>query len=487
MRRLLLFAVLAAVCATPAAAQHLLFTTAATPARIDVFRVSASGLPTGEPPVVQQQLAGERPRRVIVNEARCALYVAETDRVEVYKIHKNGKLDRIGGTKRTKKMQAHDIELSVDGNMLYVPLRQQNTIAAYPLDAEGKPSNDPVQEGNIMVGQPTSCIWGEAGASWEDIEIQGDKLYATATNRLNVYGIDANGQLLGAARVPKDLNGDGTITEDERDVYPPKDKDHPTAGDGMITSGDLDLWGCAPYSITPNPIASIDNICVDPELKTKPKDLPVKTCPFTFRGRINGATGLIVRGTTLVVGERFIKDLLGFMLQADGNFQPIPPDAQPISPDPPGPDLSQYPTKKEKTKERKSRKKNRTEEQIRYVGLTYFDGAGDRAPVIYGAGYKGRVDAFRLNPNPNDPTILVPKEKTSATPKNVVSTPTRTFVGLLGNSPTLYVAAGELDRIEAFKIADQGALDDKADPVMTPVLKDSFPNDVVLVDTSACD
>jgi hypothetical protein len=487
MPRLLLSAVIAAAFAAPAAAQHFIYATAASPGRVDAYRVSSqSGLPLGDPPVEQQLTGGERPRRIIANQARCVLYVAETDRVEVYKIHKNATLDRIGGTKRTKKMQAHDLELSIDGNMLYVPLRQQDTIAAYPLDAEGKPSFMSLQEGNIPVGQPRSCIWGNPGSSWEDIELQGDKLYATATNRVEVYGVDANGDLIAAAHVPVDLDGDGTVEEDERDVFPLKDGSTP-AGDGVIDQNDRDLWGCPPYVVTPDPDSPKN--CVDPELKPKPKpkDLPSRSCPFTFRSHINGATGLIVRGKTMIVGERFIHDLLGFTLQADGNFEPIPPDAQPISPDPPGPDLTQYPTKKEKKMERRSRKKNRTEEQLRYVGLTYFAPVGDD-PVVYGAGYAGRVDGFRLKPDAVDPTILrLPKELSSATPKNVVSTPTRTYLAEIGNSPTLYVAAGELDSIEAFKIFPQGSLDADAVPVMTPVLKGSFPNDVVLVDTSLCD
>lgn len=482
MPRLLFSALLAAAFAGPAAAQHFLYATAASDARVDAFRVSeATGLPLGDPPVEQQATGGERPRRLLVNPSRCVLYVAETDRVEVYKIRKNARLERIGSTKRTLEMQAHDIALAPDGNTLYVPIRRQNTIATYPLDAEGKPSFDPVQEGNIPAGQPTSCIWGDAKSSWEDIVVTNGKLYATATNRVDVYGIDATGQLIGAARIPKDLNDDGVITPDERDVYPAKTANSP-AGDGVIDQHDRDLWECPPYSVTPDPDAPKN--CVDPDLKPRPKakDLPSKSCPFTFRGRINGATGLVVSGKTLVVVERFIKDLLGFTLQDDGNFQPIPPGAQPISPDPPGPDLTQIPTKKEKKADRRTRNKNRTEEIARYVGLTYYTPAGEKQPIVYAAGYAGRVDAFRLSADG-----ILPKMQTSATPKNVVSTPTRTFVGDLGGNPTLYVAAGELDRVEAFKLFDQGALDDHAEPVMTIEQPGSFPNDVVLVDTSGCD
>jgi hypothetical protein len=71
----------------------------------------------------------------------------------------------------------------------------------------------------------------------------------------------------------------------------------------------------------------------------------------------------------------------------------------------------------------------------------------------------------------------------------VVSTPTRTVIGTTAQGKSvLYVAAGELDRVQAFGLFAAGGVDPDESPFMeTDQLDGSFPNDVVLVDISNCD
>jgi hypothetical protein len=183
-----------------------------------------------------------------------------------------------------------------------------------------------------------------------------------------------------------------------------------------------------------------------------------------------GAVGLVVDGTALVSSQRFTHVLLGFTLDATGNFPAFGVDPA-------------FPTAKEKKQERKSRKKNRTDELIRYIGVTVLPEADGR-PIFYAAGYSGRVDAFRLG---EDGTL--PKQPNAAsTPKDVTSTPVRTAIGqTAGGRPVLYVASGELDRVQAFHLFDGGSIDADTSPAETNEQHDSFPNDVVPIDITSCD
>src|SRR5262249_611442 len=157
---------------------------------------------------------------------------------------------------------------------------------------------------------------------------------------------------------------------------------------------------CPWYSLTPS---GVIEECIDPDIKPRP-DRPEETCPFSFRNHMAGAVGLVVEGTALVSSQRFTHVLLGFTLDATGNFPAI------NNPDDPN-STPAFPSKKDKKRERKMRKKNRTDEILRYIGLTVMPEADSR-PIIYAAAYAGRTDAFRLGPDgtlPQQPTTMTPK------------------------------------------------------------------------------
>ena len=83
---------------------------------------------------------------------------------------------------------------------------------------------------------------------------------------------------------------------------------------------------------------------------------------------------------------------------------------------------------------------------------------------------------------------MLPKNLTSTTPKNVVSTPVRTALGATAQGrPILYVAGGELNRIQAFRLFEGGQINADDSPMQTNEQGDSYPNDLVLVDIAACD
>jgi hypothetical protein len=258
----------------------------------------------------------------------------------------------------------------------------------------------------------------------------------------------ASGQLIGASTVQRDSNGDGR----EEAV-------------------------CPNYTTTP---ATTTVACIDPELKPRPKR-PDASCPFSRRGHLAGGVGLVVDGTSLVVGNRFTRTLVGFALEpATGNFPPSVGVAD--DPDEPPPDPTADPSKKDKKRERKCRKHNRTGESIRYIGLTFFRDPDATDPIVYAAGAVGRTDAFRLTPfvpkNDNCErfvpagTPVLKNKPTSTTAKDVISTPTRTAIGMTAQGrPVLYVAAGERDTIQAFRLFAEGLIDAAESPMQTNALK----------------
>ena len=548
MRRFLLCVVLAVASAQPLAAQTVLYATAASRQRIDAFHVQPDGSLSPDP-VAQQSTRGLRPRRLLARG--CNLYVAEADRVEVFRIRPGGGLDRIGATRTWNDTRAHDIELYPEEGQpttLYVPVRRQGAIAAYPLDAEGRPSYRPeVREDGVVVGNALDCVYGPGGADWEDIEVANGKLYAAFSNRVDVYGIVdglrcsndiatactvdddcrrceaghgeglrcsndititcttsadcagtcesglgeglrcsndvdktclsdadcapvcANGHLVGAAAVPQDVDGDGTIEVDET--------------------------VCPNYTTTP---AVTTVACNDSTEKPRPRR-PPQNCTFSRRGHLAGGVGLVVDGTSLFVGNRFTRTIVGFVLEAaTGNFPPSVGVAE--NPDEPPPDPTADPSKKDKKRERKCRKHNRTGESIRYIGLTSYRDPTTSDLNVFAAGYVGRTDAFRLRSHVSTPknmkcdrfvppgSPVLTNKPTSTTVKDVISTPVRTAVGMTAQGrPVLYVAAGERDRVQAFRLFAEGAIDADAGVMQTDEQKDSYPNDVVLVDIANCD
>jgi hypothetical protein len=277
-------------------------------------------------------------------------------------------------------------------------------------------------------------VYGAAGSDWEDIEVANGRLYATYTNRVVVYGIGPDGSLIGTDMVPK-IKKDGTVDEDD-----------------LI---------CPSYTTTPG--TPPNEVCVG-----KGEDRPDENCAFSYRGHINGGVGLLVNGSSLFVGQRFTHVVQGFTLDDTGNFEPY--GANPAQP-----------TKKEKKQERKSRKQNRTDDVIRYIGLTWLQVPGSD-PFLYGAGPEGRTDAYRLR---SDGTL--PKQPTSTTDLDRASTPVRGAIAQNASGRSmLYVAGGESNRIHVYRLFPEGEIDAESHTATEPI-ENSYPNDVVPVDITSCD
>jgi hypothetical protein len=541
MRRFVLCMALAIASVRPLGAQTMLYSTAASQARIDGYRVRDDGSLTPDP-TTQKPTSGVRPRRII--SRGCNLYVVEKDRVEVFRIRQPGGLELIGATKAGKDVRAHDVELWPEAGMpstMYVPHRRQGAVAAYPLDEQGRPNYATETQGPIQAGGPLSCVFGPGGADWEDIEVENDRLYAAYTDRIEIYGILPGKTCTNSATTVCTTDADcarcetghpepnvlrcsnniaiqcTTAADCAGKCEPTDDPEQklrcsndtattcfadadcaPVCATGQLIGStfqdedgngtiDPDETTCADYNLTP---LTSTTSCIDSSVRPKSvrPNRPDPNCPFSFRGNLAGAVGLVVDGRSVVASMRFTHKLQGFTLEdGTGLFPPIATT-----------DVKKT-TKKEKRQERKCRKRNRTKEEIRYIGLTPSVRAAPTDPLlIYAAGYSGRTDTYRYTTAedssekcdkyvpPGSPVL--PKNLSAATQKDVTSTPVRSALGATaGGRPILYVAAGELDRIEAFRLFEGGLTDNKESPMRTNEIGGSYPNDVVLVDITSCD
>lgn len=90
---------------------------------------------------------------------------------------------------------------------------------------------------------------------------------------------------------------------------------------------------------------------------------------------------------------------------------------------------------------------------------------------------RGRVDSFLLNSDGE-----LPRRRTKATKENLVETPVRIRADM--NTRTLYVPGGDLDRIQAYRLRDDGELASTEPFSETDAVKGSFPNDAIVVTTT---
>ena len=93
--------------------------------------------------------------------------------------------------------------------------------------------------------------------------------------------------------------------------------------------------------------------------------------------------------------------------------------------------------------------------------------------------FRGRVDAYRLLPEPrlpDSPRVRLPSRPTQTSDRDVSMTP----VGAAVSEGALYVASGELDRVVAYRLGANGGFANPAPFSRTDEQKNSFPNDVAV-------
>ncbi len=177
--------------------------------------------------------------------------------------------------------------------------------------------------------------------------------------------------------------------------------------------------------------------------------------PSAFSSRRTGLQGpstMLLLGSRIFIEQKFRERIVAFDLQADGTFTP-------------GDDS------KENGEDRQPRVA-RTTARIRYTDLVLVEGGGGTS-ILGTQFFNGRVDGYRLKDGEN-----LPRRPTRRTNENVFTSPVR----LLVSGDVLYVGAGYRDRIDAYRLRDDGLPGDMAPFSQSEEQKGSFPNDMAIAE-----
>jgi len=206
----------------------------------------------------------------------------------------------------------------------------------------------------------------------------------------------------------------------------------------------------------------------------------VKT-PDSERKRLQRPKAFLVVGDFVYVEERALRRLTAFRLQPDGTFCDRGKDANGNVVAESCGDIAYFlPTpacaRRQAKKQRQQCAASTTGRILQYEGLVLHPGGDTLLGTEF---FKGRVDAYRLKPEPRlagAPRVRLPKGPTRFSEANPVMTPVR----LTATEKAVYVAGGELDRVIAFRLRADGVLADATPFSRTDEQTDSFPNDVAV-------
>jgi hypothetical protein len=410
MRSLLQAVAIVVLAATVVRADAILYATAATTNGVDGFCVRNDGslAPT---PNTHVGTRGKNPRRLVVGGN--TLYVAETDRVEVFRIGPHGGLKSVGSTRpllTPNKMNPLDVALSPDLKMLYVPQSGQRRIAAYPLGDDGKFTL--TKDSDPFAGDFSSCIQAPVGPRYRRIAVRDSLLYVTEA-----------------------------------------------ANNGAV----------AIYPLTADPATG------RLELQLKPTDCVLgktpseTTCPLSERRRLFAPNAFILDGDRIYVESLFHHRIFAFPL-TNGLFDPLFPQHKKAPKDTVPVCLMDSDGNTIKGPFRWAPSTSKTNAAEKYQDLVFQDGT-----LLASQFLQGRIDAFQLKSDGS-----LPRRPTRTTTGDLRGSP----VGLAVRGNVLYVAAGELDRVQAFHIGRTNALPEPTPFSETDEQTDSFPNALAVAELS---
>jgi|GEM_PF-3948902 len=511
----------------PATGGTLLYVTAAAAGRIYGFCTRPDGT-LASTPQVEVETRGRYPSRLRVSPATGTLYVAEDDRVEVFRIGPRGGLSRPqpdhvpvparrGVASRDIATDCPPDDAGCRPTMLYVPERRFGRLSAFPLDpVTGIPRSDTA----------TSCVSADIGVDFEQVLYNGAVtprlLYATqlvgAGGAIVAYALDDSGQLVGECLADDPRSGDDP---DDCDVGQ-NPKDHPEDLDGVCdddpASNDDDdgvltecvgrvACGLGPIGEAPACPALGGPVTCPTGSVPCPSSAggPCLCCRPSRRGspgvsrrvRVPGAGAMALRDNPdgvvsecnpapsplrLYVAARFSRQLLAFNLDAAGRFdvrrrklrEGDPRSCEPVTRSDGSPVLRQ-------------RASSFTRSGARYQDIVVA-GTAPEVTVLASQFVNGQVDAYRVTASRG-----LPERPTSTTRKDVRTTPVRLLVRDLPSTAgdarrqVLYVATGQYDRVQAYRLRSNG-LPARPTPFSeTAPIPGSFPSDIALVEVQgAC-
>jgi 6-phosphogluconolactonase (cycloisomerase 2 family) len=267
---------------------------------------------------------------------------------------------------------------------------------------------------------PTSCILGPVAEDFENLLVRQDLPTPL------IYA-SSSGGLGRVATWPLDAQGNlvGSCTEPD-----------PTGASKTVTVA------CT------GPQACFDKAAANLGVK------PAVAAPSSERKNLGGAGPFLIQPTAvgltpgsagrLFVHARFAKRIFAFDLQSDGTF---------------GLNEKSKPRQKAATQ---------TRSLLRYQAMV-FTGRN----FLLSQFFNGRIDAYRVGDDGR-----LPHAPTSSTQQNVRFSP----VGLAVRDGILYVGAGKFDRVQAYHLGPDGAVNDKTPFSETAESTNSFPNAVAFAE-----
>jgi hypothetical protein len=357
--------------ASAARADNILYATAATTGEVTSYCVGDNG---GLDPNPRQRIAtrGRAPSRFtsVTLPGGTFLYVAENNQVEVFRVGDNGELTRRGSIpeRPLRGMNSSDLTIATapDGTpTLYIPQRQQDRIAAFPIDpttglalggactpgcseaaacpsgqcAEGActcaATADCLDGQSCVAGRCTKsctidddcdtaagqiCSVGQAGAScvlgsipsdWEDVEVANGLLYVTRSasrGEVLVYELGDDGNFAdGTVVVNQQIRASVNETQCAArtiagvEVNPCDQSDKAYTVDSARCTQGVVLTDIDGEPIVPDPTKRQIKMGETPP----PLTARAQVDPYGIRRRLNGAAALILKDDLLYVSERF--------------------------------------------------------------------------------------------------------------------------------------------------------------------------------------
>jgi 6-phosphogluconolactonase (cycloisomerase 2 family) len=331
-----------------------------------------------------------------------------------------------------------------------------------------------------------------SGARPRRLVVANGVLYAAETDRVEAYSIGPRGGLtrIGRTKALKDMHPDDlAIAPDFTHIYVPQraftrvaayrlgPDGAPEENFSSCVQGAVGVGYSRVSSTSGNGAISIFKLgsdgslpATDCHLATKGRSRSDRTTPYALRTNLHTPESFIIDGDTIYVEQRGAKRIAAFRLEADGAWAcPTTKDGGPAVNDTlKCPCLDPTDTKTCPTKKLKQQKSlSRTNTVFPYTDLLL-----EGSTLIGSQFFHGRVDAYVIN---SDGTL--PKSPSGTTEEDVRMSPVRMTVSADGR--TLYVSAGEDDRIRAYRLNDRNL------PAATPfsetdVSKGSFPNEVAI-------
>jgi len=429
-RKLLFPSVAVLLCAAQGAAQDaVLYVTEAQLDRVAAYRIAANGRVESAPFQHIDTGAGSNPRRLAVHPDACALYVATRGSIEVFQIASNGRLSRFASDADTlERMSTIEpanyqfLAVHPSGHSLYTSLTRLDQIRQYALNPDGSLQRTftiPAGSEVPVEKDPpvASCVQGQPETRYQGLVATETSLYASAHVPLQI-------DIFPLATD----GGIGSVTE-----RPPDDGQQPTCPTN-------------PPTCPTNPPTCP---CVVPDCKPKTETFAPRFSKTPDGKRFGYPKTLLLDGpnSLLYIVDRFRLRIYGCPIAADGGLPDCPKDDKDDTND-------------------TGRLTLQTQQSATYEQMAL----SEDGILFAGVFPAGRVRAFR--PVPEEGKLKRRKGKSS----DVFATP----VALATNGSILYVAQGELDRIDAFTIDDEGFANE--DPRWsTNKIQQSFPNGVIVV------